>query len=116
MGFDDPPARVGVVLELLCDPSGPTLFEADPREHQLQWMLDRLRARYGARALLWGECSDPRGRYTGAKIAYQSFPDMERLRWLGIVVLLSELQFVLILASGSPPSSSGAQTCWIGRS
>ena len=25
------------------------------------------------------------GPYTGAKIAYQSFPDMARLRWLGIV-------------------------------
>ena len=53
MDLDDPPARVGVVLEHLCDPSGPTLFEGDPREHRLQWMLDRVRARYGARALLW---------------------------------------------------------------
>ena len=48
-------------------------------------MLDRVRDRYGARALLWGECGDPRGPYTGAKIAYQSFPDMARLRWLGAV-------------------------------
>ena len=43
-------------------------------------MIDRVRARYGARALLWGVCGDPRGPYTGAKIAYQSFPDMARLR------------------------------------
>ena len=38
-----------------------------------------------ARALLWGVCGDPRGPYTGAKIAYQSFPDLARLRWLGLV-------------------------------
>ena len=25
------------------------------------------------------------GPYTGAKIAYQSFPDPARLRWLGVV-------------------------------
>ena len=48
-------------------------------------MLDRVRDRYGARALLWGACGDPRGPYTGAKIAYQTFPDMARLRWLGLV-------------------------------
>ena len=82
---DDPPARVGVVLERLHDPSAPYLFEDDPRERRLQWMIDRVRERYGARALLWGPCGDPRGPYTGAKIAYQSFPDMARLRWLGIV-------------------------------
>ena len=84
-GSNDPPARVGVVLEALCDPSAPSLFEADPRDRGLQWMLDRVRDRYGARALLWGQCGDPRGPYTGAKIAYQSFPDTARLRWLGLV-------------------------------
>ena len=83
-GSDDPPARVGVVLEALCDRTAPLLFEADPRERRLQWMLDRVRDRYGARALLWGQCADPRGPYTGAKIAYQSFPDLARLRWLGL--------------------------------
>ena len=82
---DDPPARVAVVFEALCDRSAASLFEADPRERRLQWMLDRVRDRYGARALLWGQCADPRGPYTGAKIAYQSFPDMARLRWLGLV-------------------------------
>ena len=81
----DPPVRLGVVLERLCEPNPPTLFEVDPRERRLQWMIDRVRERYGARALLWGPCGDPRGPYTGAKIAYQSFPDMARLRWLGIV-------------------------------
>ena len=80
-----PPARVGVVLENLRDPDGPTLFEHDPRERRLQWMIDRVRERYGARALLWGPCGDPRGPYTGVKIAYQSFPDMARLRWFGIL-------------------------------
>ena len=84
-GPADPPARVAVVLEDLCDSDPPTLFEPDPRERRLQWMVDRVRARYGARSLLWGECGDPNGRYTGAKIAYGSVPDMERLRWLGIV-------------------------------
>ena len=84
-GPTEPPVRVGVVLENLRDPDAPTLFEVDPRERRLQWMIDRVRERYGARALLWGLCGDPRGRYTGAKIAYQSFPDMARLRWLGIV-------------------------------
>ena len=59
-GSDDPPARVGVVLEALCDRTAPSLFEADPRERRLQWMLDRVRDRYRARALLWGQCADPR--------------------------------------------------------
>ena len=85
LGSNDPPARVGVVLEALRDRSAESLFEANPRERRLQWMVDRIRDRYGARALLWGESGDPRGRYTGAKIAYQSFPDMARLRWLGLV-------------------------------
>ena len=84
-GSDDPPGRVGLVLEALCDRSAASLFEADPRERRLQWMLDRVRDRYGARALLWGEWADPRGPYTGAKIGYQSFPDMARLRWLGLI-------------------------------
>ena len=84
-GSNDPPARVGVVLEALCDASAPCLFEAHRRERCLQWMVDRVRDRYGARALLWGECGDPRGPYTGAKIACQSFPDWARLRWLGLV-------------------------------
>ena len=53
-GPDDPPARVGVVLEALRDRTAPSLFEPDPRERRLQWMLDRVRDRYGARALLWG--------------------------------------------------------------
>ena len=81
----DPPVRVGVVLERLCEPNPPSLFESDPRGRRLQWMIDRVRERFGARGLLWGFCGDPRGPYTGAKIAYQSFPDMARLRWLGIV-------------------------------
>ena len=81
---DDPPARVGVVLEALSDWDAPCLFEADATQHRLQWMLDQVRDRYGARALLWGMCGDPSGPYTGAKIAYQSFPDMARLRWLGL--------------------------------
>ena len=51
----------------------------------MQALVDAVRARYGAPALLWGECGDPYGPYTGAKIAYQSFPDMARLRWLGLV-------------------------------
>ena len=80
---DDPPARVGVVLEALRDRTAASLFEADPRQRRLQWMLDQVRDRYGARALLWGVCGDPSGPYTGAKIAYQSFPDMARLHWLG---------------------------------
>ena len=53
---NDPPARVGVVLEALCDWGAPCLFEADATERR-QWMLDRVRARYGARALLWGGCA-----------------------------------------------------------
>ena len=60
------------------------LFEHDARDRRIQWMLDRVRERYGVPALLWGECADPNGPYTGAKIAYQSFPDMARLHWLGL--------------------------------
>ena len=48
-------------------------------------LLDAVRDRYAAPALVWGRCADPGGRYTGAKIAYQSFPDAARLRWLGVV-------------------------------
>ena len=81
---DDPPGRVGVVLELLHARSAPSLFAPDFRERRLQWLLDRVRERYGAPALLWGTCADPSGPYTGAKISFQSFPDMARLRWLGI--------------------------------
>ena len=81
---DDRPGRVGVVLEPLYARSAPSLFAPDFREHRLQALLDRVRERYGAPALLWGVCADPRGPYTGAKISYQSFPDMARLRWLGI--------------------------------
>ena len=82
---DGSPVRVGVVLENLRDPDAPALFEHDARDRRIQWMIDRVRARYGARALLWGECVDPNGPYTGAKISYQSFPNMTRLRWLGLV-------------------------------
>ena len=39
---------------------------------------------YSARALAWGQCGDPYGPYTDAKIAYQSFPDPADLRWLGL--------------------------------
>ena len=81
---DDPPGRVGVVLDALCDASAASLFEPDRRERRLQWVLDRVREHYGAPALLWGVCGDPRAPYTGAKISYQSFPDMAQLRWLGI--------------------------------
>ena len=38
-GLHDPPARVGVVLEALRDRTALSLFEADPRERRLQWML-----------------------------------------------------------------------------
>ena len=61
------------------------LFAPDERERRLQGLLDAVRDRYSAPALLWGRCADPHGRYTGAKIAYQSFPDAARLRWLGII-------------------------------
>ena len=57
----DPPGRIGVLLEALRDRSAPSLFEPDLCERRIQWMLDRVRERYGAPALLWGECGDPRG-------------------------------------------------------
>ena len=82
---DEPPVRVAVVLESLVDPTQPQLFDAGPRARRLQALLDAVRARYSARALLWGRCGDPYGPYTGAKIAYESFPDAARLRWLGLV-------------------------------
>ena len=84
-GPADRPARVGVVLDALVDPGLLELFAPDAREERLQAVLDAVRERYSAPALLWGRCADPRGRYTGAKIAYQSFPDAVRLRWLGII-------------------------------
>ena len=84
-GPADRPARVGVVVDALVDPELLQLFAPDAREHRLQELLDAVRDRYSAPALLWGRCADPRGRYTGAKIAYQSFPDERRLRWLGII-------------------------------
>ena len=81
----DGPARVGLVLDALVDARAPQLFDVDPSERRLQILLDAVRDRYAAPALVWGRCSDPEGRYTGAKIAYQSFPDAARLRWLGVV-------------------------------
>ena len=81
----DPPARVGVVLDKLVESTTMSLFGDDPRSERLQVLLRDVRERYDARALRWGECSDRYGRYTGAKIAYKSFPDAARLRWLGVV-------------------------------
>ena len=81
----DGPARVGLVLDVLVDACGLQLFDVDPRERRLQGLVDAVRQRYAAPSLVWGRCSDPGSRYTGAKIAYQSFPDAARLRWLGIV-------------------------------
>ena len=81
----DPPSRVGVLLENLRDPTFPLLFAGDPKSHSVQCLLDRVRERYGAHALLWGGCGDPRGPYTGAKIAYRSFPSPARLPWLGLL-------------------------------
>ena len=63
----------------------PKLFDVDPGERRLQRLLDAVRDHYAAPALVWGRCADPEGPYTGAKIAYQSFPDAARLRWLGVV-------------------------------
>ena len=81
----DGPARVGLVLDVLVDACAPQLFDVDPGERRLQRLLDAVRDHYAAPALVWGRCADPGGRYTGAKIAYQSFPDAARLRWLGVV-------------------------------
>ena len=81
----DVPVRVAVVLDRLVPSGTPDLFTDDPAARRVQALLDDVRARYGAPALLWGECGDPYSPYTGAKIAYQSFPDMARLRWLGLV-------------------------------
>ena len=81
----DGPARVGLVLDVLVDACAPQLFDVDPGERRLQRLLDSVRDHYAAPALVWGRCADPGGRYTGAKIAYQSFPDAARLRWLGVV-------------------------------
>ena len=81
----DGPARVGLVLDVLVDARAPQLFDVDPGERRLQRLLDAVRDHYAAPALVWGRCADPEGPYTGAKIAYQSFPDAARLRWLGVV-------------------------------
>ena len=81
----DVPVRVAVLLDRLVPCGTPDLFTDDPAARRVQALLDDVRARYGAPALLWGECGDPYSPYTGAKIAYQSFPDMARLRWLGLV-------------------------------
>ena len=81
----DGPARVGLVLDALVDARAPQLFDVDPGERCLQRLLDAVRDHYAAPALVWGRCADPEGPYTGAKIAYQSFPDAARLRWLGVV-------------------------------
>ena len=61
------------------------LFADDANARRLDEMLGTVRARYGVKAMLFGHCVDRSSRYTGAKIAYQSFPDAVRLRWLGIV-------------------------------
>ena len=81
----DLPARVGLVLDRLVPAEILQLFDVDRREQPLQGLLDTVRARYATPALVWGRCADPQGPYTGAKIAYQSFPDAARLRWLGVL-------------------------------
>ena len=81
----DVPVRVAVLLDRLVPCGTPDLFTDDPAARRVQALLDAVRGRYAAPALLWGECGDPYSPYSGAKIAYQSFPDMARLRWLGLV-------------------------------
>ena len=60
-----------------------------------------------------GVGGDPRGPYTGAKIAYRGFPDMTRLRWLGLAGAGSVR--ALGLRSESPPrvrpASCGSRVC-----
>ena len=55
----DLPVRVGLVLDRLAPADAPLLFAADRREHRLQALLDVVRERYAAPALVWGRCADP---------------------------------------------------------
>ena len=82
----DVPVRVTVLFDRLVPSGTPDLFTDDPAARRVQALLDAVRGgRYGAPVLLWERCGDPYGPYTGAKISFQSFPDIARLRWLGVV-------------------------------
>ena len=79
-------SNVSVTLEGLRTTTQRGLFHTANGAHtRLTRLLSNARALYGARAIGFGNCSDPNGPYSGAKIAYQSFPDHHHLQWLGIV-------------------------------
>ena len=79
------PVWIAVELDRLVVSGTPNLLTDEPAARRVEALFDAVRGRYGARALLWGERRDPYAPYTGAKIAYQSFPDLVRLRWLGVL-------------------------------
>ena len=60
------------------------LFHHEPT--QVQALIDRVRARYGARAIALGDSIDRTGRYTGVKIAFEHIPAVAEFEWLGIEV------------------------------
>ena len=60
------------------------LFHYEPT--QVQALIDRVRARYGARAIALGDSIDRAGRYTGVKIAFEHIPAVAEFEWLGIEV------------------------------
>ena len=72
-------------LELVPWPSPQReLFHHQPA--QVQALIDRVRGRFGARAIALGDSIDRSGRYTGVKIAFEHIPGVAEFEWLGIEV------------------------------
>ena len=58
------------------------LFEREGTE--LQGLLDKVRGRFGAKAITLGDSADRAGHYTGVKIAFEHIPAIAEFEWLGI--------------------------------
>ena len=64
------PARQGDLFRTAPDPT--------------QALVERVRGRFGARAITYGWGLDRTGTYTGVKIAFEHVPDAEDFEWIGI--------------------------------
>ena len=70
------------------------LVEWPPRQYELfdrtgagmQGALDKVRRRFGARAVTLGDSTDRTGRYTGLKISFEHIPSVDDFAWLGVQV------------------------------
>ena len=73
--------RLWVTLGRLVPDFG-DLFAGEERDLVLEDAMDRIREKYGQRAVVYGNTRDERGRYTGLKIAFGRVPSVAEVRRL----------------------------------